>query len=329
LNAAAPFRPAAAAWPALQAIVADPAHGQAALSNGQLLGHLLSDYLPEAPREARILVAAADAGVPDRLREQAASGVDVGGAIRLAASSFAASSGYSAQACEWAAGEFAIALGLVVAGQGPAQGQPDPGGPGDQQTRTWTAQPVQVAQPTSPQAQAFPANQYQAPGGHGFAATQQPYPYGPPQPAPAVSGGRRPAVIIAVAAAVAALAIAGAALAVASSGNGGGGSSPPAKVVIGPFTGSRPATIIFSGDGSSIVNHIHWSSWSATRASGTGTWNEETCIPDCATGGVNHYPAALTFSSAGGGKFTELTTIWNGQTTTWSYPRDWPQDASG
>ncbi len=313
-----PFRPAAGVGSALQAIVADPAHGPAVLSDGRLLGHLLSDYLPDAHREARILVAAADAGLPDRLREQAASGVDVAAAIRLAASSFEATSGFSAPACEWAAGQLAVALGMAAAGH-PAGPSSAVVPPAQAETRTWRP-PDQQAQPISQQAPAFPANQYQAAGGQGFAA---------PQPAPSSARSRRPAVIVGVAAGVAALAVAGAALAVVSGGHGGGSASPPATVVIGQFTGSKPTTIIFSGDGSSSVNHIHWSSWSASRAVGTGTWNEETCVPDCATGPVDHYPASLTFSSASNGKFTELITNWNGQTTTWTYPQDWPQQAAG
>ncbi len=80
---------------ALNAIVSDPEHGVAALSNAQTMSNLLKDYLPDAPREKSILVAAAEAGLADTLREHVSQGMDPSTAIRLTASSFSSSTPFT------------------------------------------------------------------------------------------------------------------------------------------------------------------------------------------------------------------------------------------
>ncbi len=108
-----PWAHAAEARAALNAIVSDPEHGVAALSSPQMMSNLLKDYLPDAPREKSIMVAAAEAGLANTLREHVANGMDPTTATRLAASSFSASTPFTPEACSWVAGEFAVALGLA------------------------------------------------------------------------------------------------------------------------------------------------------------------------------------------------------------------------
>ncbi len=97
---------------ALNAIVSDPEHGVAALSNAQTMSNLLKDYLPDAPREKSILVAAAEAGLADTLREHVSQGMDPSTAIRLTASSFSSSTPFTSDACNWVTDEIAVALGI-------------------------------------------------------------------------------------------------------------------------------------------------------------------------------------------------------------------------
>src|SRR5215475_8056403 len=103
---------AAEARAALNAIVNDPEHGVAALSNAQTMSNLLKDLLPDAPREKGILVAAAEAGLANALRERMAQGMDPSTAISLTASSFATTTPFTPEACSWVAGEIARALGI-------------------------------------------------------------------------------------------------------------------------------------------------------------------------------------------------------------------------
>src|SRR5215475_9193002 len=103
---------AAEARAALNAIVADPQHGVAALSSAQTMSNLLNDLLPDAPREKSILVAAAEAGLADTLRQHVGQGMDPDTAIRLTASSFSATTPFTPEACNWVTDELAVALGI-------------------------------------------------------------------------------------------------------------------------------------------------------------------------------------------------------------------------
>ena len=109
---AMPWEHAADARAALHAIVTDPDHGVAALSSPRTMSNLLKDLLPDAPREKSLLIAAAEAGLADTLREHVSQGMDTPTAIRLAASSFSASTPLTADACSWVAGEIALAMGI-------------------------------------------------------------------------------------------------------------------------------------------------------------------------------------------------------------------------
>jgi len=113
---------AADARAALNAIVNDPEHGVAALSSAQTMSNLLKDLLPDAPREKSILVAAAEAGLADTLRDHVSQGMDANTAIRLTASSFSSSTPFTPEACNWVTGEIAGALGISQPGSGPGGG---------------------------------------------------------------------------------------------------------------------------------------------------------------------------------------------------------------
>jgi eukaryotic-like serine/threonine-protein kinase len=93
--------------------VADPAHGPAALNDPQVMAGLLRDLMPNAPREASILTLAVQHGSAALLAEHVAQGVEPETAVRLAASTFAASTAFTFDACEWAVRELAVASGLV------------------------------------------------------------------------------------------------------------------------------------------------------------------------------------------------------------------------
>ncbi len=117
---------------ALNAIVSDPDHGVAALSNPTTMSNLLKDYLPDAPREKSILVAAAEAGLAGTLRDHVSQGMDAGTAIRLTAASFSSSTPFTPEACNWVTDELALALGISQPGAagygGGGQGGANPPG---------------------------------------------------------------------------------------------------------------------------------------------------------------------------------------------------------
>ena len=113
---------------ALRAIVSDPVYGVGALSSAQTMANLLKDLLPDAPREVSILVAAAEAGVASNLRDRVSQGMDVGTASAVVAGSFAASTPFRPDACNWAVSEIARALGLSSPAQSPSPGSSIPPG---------------------------------------------------------------------------------------------------------------------------------------------------------------------------------------------------------
>src|SRR5579871_1309028 len=129
---------AAEARAALNAIVTDPEHGVGALSSPRTMSNLLKDLLPDAPREKNLLVAAAEAGLADTLREHVDQGMDSGTAIRLTASSFSERSPLSADACSWVTNEIAKAMGISEGTVAGGAAWADPGGGGAQ---AWAGQP--------------------------------------------------------------------------------------------------------------------------------------------------------------------------------------------
>jgi len=140
-----PWEHAADARAALNAIVTDPEHGVGALSSPRTMSNLLKDLLPDAPREKNLLIAAADAGLADTLREHVSQGMDTTTAIRLTASSFSARTPLSADACSWVTSEIAMALGIsspVELGKQGGSYEPGASYPSDAPTRDHVRPPA-------------------------------------------------------------------------------------------------------------------------------------------------------------------------------------------
>jgi hypothetical protein len=149
---------------ALDAIVADPAHGADALSSPQVMANLLKDFLPDAPRESGLLIAAAQAGIANALRENVNHGLDATTAMALASTSLSETTAFTPDACRWATRELAIAMGLADTHQAAdPPGSPQP--PFGQETMQAEARPTHarpaaaatVAPPTAAATVAPPA----------------------------------------------------------------------------------------------------------------------------------------------------------------------------
>jgi hypothetical protein len=135
--ASAPWDPRGEALNALRTIAADPRYGAEALASAQIMTNLLKDMLPDAPREANVLITAAGAGVPTALQGYLAQGMDVGTATQLAAGTLAERTALTADACAWATSSLATALlplavppqASVPAGTAPLPGSDRPTAP--------------------------------------------------------------------------------------------------------------------------------------------------------------------------------------------------------
>jgi hypothetical protein len=58
---------------------------------------------------------------------------------------------------------------------------------------------------------------------------------------------------------------------------------------------TRPSSIILTcADANDALTALHWVSWAASQAFGTGTEKVNTCTPDCADGKLVSYPALIT-----------------------------------
>jgi hypothetical protein len=58
---------------------------------------------------------------------------------------------------------------------------------------------------------------------------------------------------------------------------------------------TRPSSIILTcADANDALTALHWVSWAASQAFGTGTEKVNTCTPDCADGKFVSYPALIT-----------------------------------
>jgi hypothetical protein len=127
--ASAPWDPRGEALNALRTIAADPQYGAEALSSAQMMTNLLKDMLPDAPREANVLITAAGAGVPTALQGYLAQGMDVGTATQMAAGVLADRTALTADACAWATSSLAAALlsPAVPLASGPGGTSPLPG----------------------------------------------------------------------------------------------------------------------------------------------------------------------------------------------------------
>ncbi len=88
---------------------------------------------------------------------------------------------------------------------------------------------------------------------------------------------------------------------------------------------SDPGTIILAcASGNTLVQGIDWSSWTATSATGSGTYVTGSCDINCPQGSSTSYAASVTLSNPGqtqyGLIFQTLTVNENGQTQTYSLP---------
>ena len=58
---------------------------------------------------------------------------------------------------------------------------------------------------------------------------------------------------------------------------------------------TRPSSFILTcADANDALTALHWVSWAASQAFGTGTETVNTCTPDCADGKLVAYPALIT-----------------------------------
>ena len=176
--ASAPWDPRGEALNALRTIAADPQYGAEALASAQMMTNLLKDMLPDAPREANVLITAAGAGVPTALQGYLAQGMDVGTATQLAAGTLAERTALTADACAWATSSLATAMLPPVA--------PSVSGPGGTAPLPGSDHPTMVPQGTGP-----------GPVGHG------PVAYGPAGTLAVGPGRGRPAGVSLLAAALA------------------------------------------------------------------------------------------------------------------------------
>jgi hypothetical protein len=110
--------------------------------------------------------------------------------------------------------------------------------------------------------------------------------------------------------------------------------APLPLFIAGSYRGRRPSTIDISGDAGNIVTHLHWTTWTASYARGSGTSNIQGCVPNCATGSETPVATSITLKNPSSrGYFTKLIEHRNGQTETFTYtpghyPDDWPGGAS-
>src|SRR5258708_16312004 len=119
-----PWEHAAEARAALNAIVTDPEHGVQVLSSPRARSSLQKELPPDAPGEKSLVVAAAEAGLADTLREHVSHGMDPSTAIQLTASSFSDSSPLTPEACRWVTSEIAAAMGISSPTELDASGRP-------------------------------------------------------------------------------------------------------------------------------------------------------------------------------------------------------------
>jgi hypothetical protein len=91
---------------------------------------------------------------------------------------------------------------------------------------------------------------------------------------------------------------------------------------------TRPTEIVLAcADNGIGVEHMTWSNWDGTTATGQGLLWENLCQPNCATGKIATYPAAVTLSgvkaSAQGPYFSSLAVTWQGNRPPNSTPETW------
>lgn len=78
---------------------------------------------------------------------------------------------------------------------------------------------------------------------------------------------------------------------------GAGIATPPLLQVVrdGPIL-YEPSSFVFTVDSTGDLDALTWSTWGLGGAIATGTLRLDTCIPDCASGPFNSYPATIRLS---------------------------------
>ena len=99
-------------------------------------------------------------------------------------------------------------------------------------------------------------------------------------------------------------------------------------LVAGTYHGIKPKEIDFSADAGNIVTGITWSSWTATKAIGSGTSDIDTCIPSCAAAPTDLVATMLVLSQPVDGHFTVISEVRNNTTQAFVYPNAWALNAS-
>jgi len=108
------------------------------------------------------------------------------------------------------------------------------------------------------------------------------------------------------------------------------------------WQGTQPSYIGISGDSTLQISSITWQSWGSTTATGTGDYQGNNCVPDCAGGSWSNTPATIVLSNPvnigdgnGGGwtQFETMTVTEAGQVHTYQWgvttaPDNWPMRAS-
>jgi hypothetical protein len=102
-----------------------------------------------------------------------------------------------------------------------------------------------------------------------------------------------------------------AAVLVVSAGSARGATQSPRLLASAPhgvYTWQiRPAQIVYTGDGSGLLRRLHWTTWTATEAKGSGVVSIDDCTPDCARGRFTAHAVKLVAFRPVRGHFTRLT----------------------
>jgi hypothetical protein len=191
-------------------------YGQRVLSDPHILGNLVTDLLPDLPRERSLLVAGAEAGIAAEMTQHVQQQhIDPDTAVQLAARTLSERRAIDPAASMWVATEYAQALGYQVRPHAQAlppeapevfpappptmtsiPGQPAPTQPPSAVPMSPQVPPMpypQGSQPQDPQAQSWPPQGSPAPS---WPPTQ------PPSGGPPRGGGKRRLIAAAAAAGV-------------------------------------------------------------------------------------------------------------------------------
>jgi hypothetical protein len=155
-------------------------YGPAALSNPEFLNSLLRDMIPDSPREASVLVAAAEANVAGILQERTAQRISTDAAVAQAVAALEERTALAQDACQWAVRQLAEALGLLNQA---GTTTPDPGSYAGPTLATAPGPPIATG-PTIPPPPIFAPPAPTARPGPGPIPTPTPGPVAVPQQPP-------------------------------------------------------------------------------------------------------------------------------------------------